>query len=162
MLRYLYSLIFLLIVVIAQDTQLQEVEAPRISRHLAHECCTGRLYPPRDTPATHFFKMLSRPKGRGAAGGIKSMKGTHAPIGNRTRDLRIIAQCLNQMRHPHTASKIQYKECIALLGVSIFKNLHMKTTRKCEILQPKMPISVSNLACNLLKVYVAWCRRNSP
>jgi len=130
----IYSLTSLLIIVIAHDTQLQEVEAPRISRHLAHECCTGRLCSPRDTPVTHFFKTLSRPQGRGAAGGIKSMKSTHAPIGNRKRDLRIIAQCLNQMRHPPTAIKIQYKEYIACLGFPIFQNLQMKTTRKCEIL----------------------------
>ena len=47
--------------------------------------CTGRLYPPGNTPGTHFCQRLSRPQGYSAAGRIMSMKNSSDTIGNRTR-----------------------------------------------------------------------------
>ena len=48
---------------------------------------TGRLYPPRNIPGTHFCQRLSRPQGHSAAGRIMSMENMNDTIGNRTRDL---------------------------------------------------------------------------
>jgi hypothetical protein len=44
---------------------------------------TGRLYPPRNIPGTHFYWSLSRPLGHVAAGRIMSMKNSNDTIGNR-------------------------------------------------------------------------------
>jgi len=48
---------------------------------------TGRFYPPRDIPGTHFCVRMDRTQGRSSAGRIKSMKNPNDLIGNRTRDL---------------------------------------------------------------------------
>jgi hypothetical protein len=85
--------------------QIQEVEAPRISRQSAYE--GGRVVspmqrpplPPGDIPGTHFCYRLIRPQGHSAAGRIKSMKNLNHPIGNRSRNLPPLAQCLNKLRH---------------------------------------------------------------
>ena len=39
------------------------------------------------------------PQSHSAAGRIMSVKNLNDPIGNRTRDLLLVAQCLNQLRH---------------------------------------------------------------
>jgi hypothetical protein len=50
---------------------------------------TGRLYPPGNTPGTHFCWRLSRPQGHSATGRIMSMKNSNDTIGKRNRDLPI-------------------------------------------------------------------------
>ena len=45
---------------------------------------TGSLYP---LPRYSFVNRLIRTQGHNAAGGIKSVKNSNDPIGNRTRDL---------------------------------------------------------------------------
>ena len=83
----------------------QEVEAPRChdSRHRIvvrlSALRTSRLYPPGSTPGTHFCYRLSQPQGHSAIGRIMSMKNSNDNIGNRTRDLQDLVQCLNQVRH---------------------------------------------------------------
>ena len=58
----------------------QEVEAPRFqdSRHIKvvrlSALCTGRLYPPKSIPGTHFCQRLSQYQGHSAAGRIVSME----------------------------------------------------------------------------------------
>jgi hypothetical protein len=77
--------------------------------------------------------MISRPHGHGAAGGFKSMKSTHAPIGNQIRDLPDHSAVPQPTAPPRTATKIEYKKYFAFLEVPTI-NLQMKTTRKCDIL----------------------------
>ena len=48
---------------------------------------TGRIYPIRDTPATHFCYVLRRSMARTAAERITAIKNLNEPIGNRTRGL---------------------------------------------------------------------------
>jgi hypothetical protein len=48
--------------------------------------CTGRIYPPGDTPGIHFCQRPSRSQGHSATGRIKSMKNRNYTIGNLTRD----------------------------------------------------------------------------
>ena len=48
---------------------------------------TGRLYPSKNIPDTHFCQGLSRLQGHTAAGRIISKKNSNDTIGNRTRDL---------------------------------------------------------------------------
>ena len=71
---------------------LQEIEAPRISRHEAVR--TGHLYPSGVIPdkLLIFVKRLSRYQSHVVSGRIHSMKNRNDPIGNQTPDL------------PHTAS----------------------------------------------------------
>jgi hypothetical protein len=65
---------------------LQDAKAPRFqdSRHvnvvMLSALLNGRLYPPGDTPGTHFCYRLSRPQGHSAAGKINLLK----PSGNFT------------------------------------------------------------------------------
>ena len=59
----------------------------------------GRLYPSGHIPGTHFCKRLSKPQGHSADRRIMSMKNSNDTVGNRTRDFRLVAQCLNQLRH---------------------------------------------------------------
>jgi hypothetical protein len=47
---------------------------------------TGRLYPPRNIPGTHFCQRLSQPHGHSMAGRIKSMKISNDTIGTRIRN----------------------------------------------------------------------------
>jgi len=58
---------------------------------------TGRLYFPRNILDTHFCQRLSRSQGHSAAGRIMSMKNSNDTIEPAT--FRLIAQCLNQLRH---------------------------------------------------------------
>ena len=71
----------------------QEVEALRFqdNRHMKvvrlSDLRTGRLYPPGNTPGTHYCYRLSQPQGHSVAGRIMSMKNSNDTIENRTRDL---------------------------------------------------------------------------
>ena len=57
---------------------------------------TGRFYP-------KGIFLVNQPQGYSADGRIMSMKNSNDTIGNRTHDLRLVAQCPNQLRHraPH-------------------------------------------------------------
>lgn len=48
---------------------------------------TGRLYPTKITPGTHFYQMLSQLQSHSVAGRTMSMKHYSDTIGNRSRDL---------------------------------------------------------------------------
>ena len=77
----------------------------QISRQSAHE--GGKVVSPTHRPPlppgnildTHFCYWLSEPQGHSAAGRIMSKKNSNDTIGNRTRDLQIVAQCLNKLSH---------------------------------------------------------------
>jgi hypothetical protein len=43
---------------------------------------TGRFYPPRKVPGTHFCYRMSRPHGHSAAGRVRSLKNSSDPIRN--------------------------------------------------------------------------------
>jgi len=60
---------------------------------------TGRLYPPRNIPGTHFCQRQSRRQGHSAAGRIMSMENSNDTIGNRTRDLPACMRFHNRLRH---------------------------------------------------------------
>ena len=87
----------------------QEVQAPRFpdNRHIkvvkSSAIRTGRLYPPGTSPGTHSCWRLSRPQGHSADGRIKSMKYSSDFIRIEPTTFRVVAQCLNQLRHrvPH-------------------------------------------------------------
>jgi len=48
---------------------------------------TGRVYPPRNIPGTHFCWRLCQSQGHSATGRIMSIKNSSDINGNRTRDL---------------------------------------------------------------------------
>ena len=75
------------------------------------------LYPPRNITDTNFCWRLSRPQGHSAVGRIMWMKNSNDTIGNRTRDLRLVAQCLNQLRHRVPA---QHEEGSSDLARTVF------------------------------------------
>jgi hypothetical protein len=57
---------------------------------------TGRLYAPENMPGTYFYlssRAIVRPEV------LCQWKICNDTIGNRTRGLRLVAQCLNQLRH---------------------------------------------------------------
>jgi hypothetical protein len=54
---------------------------------------------PGNIPGTHFCERLSQSQGHSAAGRIKSMKNSNDTIGNESATFRLVAQCLNQLRH---------------------------------------------------------------
>ena len=54
---------------------------------------TGRLYPPGNIPGTHCCQRLNQPQGHNAAGGIVTQSGIEPAT------FRLVAQCLNQLRH---------------------------------------------------------------
>jgi len=60
---------------------------------------TGHLYPPGNSPGTHFCWRLSQLQSHSATGRIMSMKNWNETIGYRIRDLPSVAQFLNQLRH---------------------------------------------------------------
>ena len=72
---------------------LQEIEVSefldnrlmKVARFIALR--TGRLFSPGNIPGIHFCCCCSQPQGHSAAGRVKSMKSSHNPIRNRTRDL---------------------------------------------------------------------------
>ena len=57
---------------------------------------TGRLYPPGNTPGTHFCWRLSQPQGHSAIGRIMSTKISNDTIGNLTRELNQLSQRVPQ------------------------------------------------------------------
>ena len=82
----------------------QEAETSRISKQSAHEkvvaLWTGRLYPPRDIPGTHFCWRLSRPQGHSAAGRIMSMENSNDTLWNRTCGLPACTAVLQPTASP--------------------------------------------------------------
>jgi hypothetical protein len=60
---------------------------------------TGRIYPLRDIPGTHFCYRLSRPQAHRAARRIISIKTAVTPSGTESAIFRLVAQCINQMHH---------------------------------------------------------------
>ena len=56
-------------------------------------------YSPGDTSGTHFCQSSNRSQRHCAARRIKSMKNPRHTVGNRTRDLSVLAQCPNQLHH---------------------------------------------------------------
>jgi hypothetical protein len=83
----------------------QEVEAPRFLDNLHMKVVrlsairTGRVYPPGNIPGTHFCYRLSRPQGHSAADRIMPTKYPLTPSGIETATCRLVAQCLNELRH---------------------------------------------------------------
>jgi hypothetical protein len=90
-----------------------DVEAPTFCRQSAHRWRWGcQPYAPaalysRKIPGTHFSYRLSRPQGHSAAGRIRSIEKSGDLIGNRTRCLRLVAECLNQLRYRVLPQKIR-------------------------------------------------------
>ena len=60
---------------------------------------TGRLYPPGDNLILLSVRSLSRPQGHTTAGTFKSKKIPMTPSGIDNMTFRLVAQCVNQMRH---------------------------------------------------------------
>jgi len=58
---------------------------------------TGRIYPPGDTPGTHFCYRLSPP--HSVAGRIIQQKIPVIPSVIEPANSRFVTQCLNQLRH---------------------------------------------------------------
>jgi len=56
---------------------------------------TGRLYPPGNTPGTHFCQRLGRPQGHIATGGIRLMENPNDTTRNRKRNFRVVPQLVN-------------------------------------------------------------------
>ena len=77
----------------------------QISRQSAHE--GGKVVspthrpplPPGNIPGTHFCYRLNRPQGHSAAEGLCQWKFPKTPSGIEPATFRLVAQCLNQLRH---------------------------------------------------------------
>ena len=93
----------------------QEVEAPifQDNRHMKvvrlSVLRTGRLYPPGNTPGTHFCQRLCRPQGHSAAGRIMSMKNSSDTTGIEPAAFRLVAQYLNQLRYSVPPNRNEYR-----------------------------------------------------
>jgi len=72
---------------------------------------TGRLYPQGDIPCTHFYYQLSRPQDHSPAGRIKYFKNTLTPLQIKPAAFRLVAQCLNRLRHRLLASLMINNYC---------------------------------------------------
>ena len=88
----------------------QEAEAPRFqdNRHVKmvrSALRTGRLYPPGNTPCTHFCSRLSQFQGHSATGRIMPIKNSTDTIGNRTRDLPICSAVPQPTSQPRASCK---------------------------------------------------------
>ena len=57
--------------------------------------CTGRVYPPRKIPVTLFCQLLRRPQSRK----YYVKQNSSYTMGNRTHAFRLVAQCINHLRH---------------------------------------------------------------
>ena len=95
---------------------------------------TDHLYPPWNIPGTHFCKRLTRPLGHSAARRIVSMINSNDIIGNRTCDLRAVAQYLNHLRKRHGGEVPQHAPCdpegSRRFGLLDFHDIrHMKIVR---------------------------------
>jgi hypothetical protein len=92
-----------------------ENRGSQISRQSTHE--GGKivspthwpLLSPGNIPSTHFCQRLSRLQGHSAAEMIKSMKIFSDTIGNRTRDLRLVARCLSQTGY---GVPVRWNKCV--------------------------------------------------
>jgi hypothetical protein len=91
-----------------RPTGVEKIQAPRISRHSAHEC--GKVvspthWPPlprRKDPWYSYLLETSQPQGPSATEEIESMKDSTDPIGNRTRDLPICGAVPQPTAPPRT------------------------------------------------------------
>jgi hypothetical protein len=105
----------------------QEVEAPRLldNRHMMvvrlSALGTGRLYPPGNTPGTHFCQRLSRPQGHSVAERIMTPSGIEPAI------LRLVAQCLNQLHYRHYPLLYHFNNVSLLLLFIVRRNFSTHT-----------------------------------
>jgi hypothetical protein len=86
----------------------------QISRQSAHE--GGKAVSPMHRPPLRPSEILLLLISVSAAGRIKSMKNSNDSIGNRTRDPRLVAQCLNQLRHRVPHNWISWSQIISVLS----------------------------------------------
>jgi hypothetical protein len=87
-----------------EGSRFQVMKATRLSA-----LCTCRLYPPRNTPGTHFCLRMSRSHGHSAAGRIKTTKNSNYTMGNRTRYLPACSAVPQATETPRDKSVIQLK-----------------------------------------------------
>ena len=71
---------------------------------------SSRIYPPGNIPGTHFCWRLSQIQGNNAAGRIMS------PSEIEPVTLRVVAQCVNQLRHWVAQQIIQRLKAVLTVG----------------------------------------------